>query len=216
MTNDDLKRFYEENSIPEKRHDFVRYDDKGNVKVSDNPGAKDAVNRDFIEREIGAVEGNEILMSILADTSPITHSQEGFIVTYHNGGELLIPFKGSDDIVLDVSEDGQYIVARLDNTLKLQEINFSSENGMYVSNKVFEPEQHVHLLFEIETEGTHSGTDFVLHPYNSSVCHTTFTLLIGGQFVNGFAYLDETNRIRISFQENLFVTNIVAHYQIIV
>lgn len=216
MTNDDLKRFYPLNATPEKNKDFVRYDENNNVAVGDNPGPKHAVNRDFVERELAAVEGGEIIMSILADETPIAQSQEGFIITYHNGGELLVPIKGSEHVILDISEDGQHIVARLDQDYVLQDTSFTIDGGMYVSSTIFPADTHVQLLFEIETEGTHSGADFVLHPYNSSICHTTFRLLVGGQYIDGFAYLDENNHARISFSQPIDLTDIIAHYKLVV
>ena len=34
MTNDDLKRFYPENAVPEMKKDFVRYNEDGTVTVT--------------------------------------------------------------------------------------------------------------------------------------------------------------------------------------
>lgn len=215
MTNDDLKRFYETNATPEKNKDVVRYDENGNINVGNRPGAHQAISKGEVEQMIAAFEAGEINMDILADASAIVQSQEGFIIQYYNGGTLLLPLEGSQDIILDVSEDGTKIIAKLDETLKLAELPLTEASaGMYISTLELK-EGHVQVLFEVETEGTHAGADFILHPYNSAICYTTFNLLIGGQFVNGFAYINESGKVNISLPQGITATEILAHYRII-
>lgn len=50
MTNEDLKRLYDTNHVSQMNKDFVRYDTQGNIKVSDNPSNKDAINKDTAEQ----------------------------------------------------------------------------------------------------------------------------------------------------------------------
>lgn len=59
MTNEDLKRFYNNNPI-DNPEDFVRYDKNINIKVADNPTAKDAVNKDYVDKQIAAIEAGNI------------------------------------------------------------------------------------------------------------------------------------------------------------
>lgn len=72
--------------------------------------------------------------------------------------------------------------------------------------KVFKSSQavgnnHVHVLFEIETGGAHYGCDFDLHPYNSSECIVAIRMLIGGSYVDGSAYLDSASHVVVDMSK---------------
>ena len=40
MYNDDLKRFYQQNAVPERKDDFVRYDSNKRIQSADDINAK--------------------------------------------------------------------------------------------------------------------------------------------------------------------------------
>lgn len=57
MTNDDLKRFYPQNSVPEKRNDFVRYDENGQIPGAGGGGSAE-VKHITISATEQATQGN--------------------------------------------------------------------------------------------------------------------------------------------------------------
>lgn len=89
---------------------------------------------------------------------------------------------------------------------KLETLSLTQANSMLISDKRFN--QHVQILLEFETGGMHYGADFILHPYDTSIC------LVSYNFVGhtGTAYLDEYGRVNISIPDGLSLTNVKAHY----
>lgn len=67
---------------------------------------------------------------------------------------------------------------------------------------------HILVLIEFDTEGVHYGADFVLHPYDGSMC------LVSYRFLNydGTAFLDENGLVNVNIPDGLAFTNVKAHY----
>ena len=52
MTNDDLKRFYQTNAVPEKKVDFVRYDKSGKIQSKDPVNPTDVVTLQYFQQHV--------------------------------------------------------------------------------------------------------------------------------------------------------------------
>lgn len=59
------------------------------------------------------------------------------------------------------------------------------------------PNEHIHVLFELETSGAHYGCDFDLHPYNSSECIVASRMIIGGTYVDVNAYISSDFKVTV-------------------
>lgn len=86
------------------------------------------------------------------------------------------------------------------------DLTLNQTGTMLVSNQTFTG--HVHTMVEFETDGMHYGADFVLHPYDSSICLVSFSF---GTY-SSTAYLGEDGKINIAIPSGLTVTNVKAHF----
>lgn len=92
----------------------------------------------------------------------------------------------------------------------LVDLALFQENSTLTSNEKFN-NKHVLVLVEYETDGVHYGASVNLHPYNGSICLSSY--LIGQQILTG--YIDEEGHIVLSIPQNITPTNIKAHYIIL-
>lgn len=88
-------------------------------------------------------------------------------------------------------------------------LSLTQENNTLHSTETFKG-KHVHVLIEYETDGVHHGSSVDLHPYNNSICLSSF--LIGQDILTG--YIDEEGHIVLSVPSGLTLTDIHAHYVI--
>lgn len=93
---------------------------------------------------------------------------------------------------------------------KLSSLTLSEDTSGYISEETFT--NHVRVLIEIDTESTHAGTDIILHPYGVSECFVAFTLLLGVEYVNSYAFLDKDGKVHIAIPEGVTPTAITGHY----
>lgn len=264
MTNEDLKRFYENNGDADIANDFVRYDADGRIQAVSPDANHDVATKAYVDNAVAAAQSGETAdyahvhdFTELAAATPVATVDNGIELHYDNDGKILIPIEGSDDIVVDIDEQNKAIAIHLDTSvvnklhehanktvldsftardkanidnaiqlasiataqlsaMDLHDLQLVETDGYFDSAETMPQDKHIHVLFELETAGTHAGADFVLHPYNSSVCNVCFTLLVGGEYVNGFACIDETNKVHISFANvTTSITNVIAHYRVL-
>lgn len=109
----------------------------------------------------------------------------------------------SNGTVLVYNDGTIYVTDGLD---LIQELSLSQSGSVLTSLETFNT--HVQIMVEFETEGMHYGVDFVLHPYDSSIC------LVSYNFVGhtGTAYLDENGYVVINVPDSLTFTNIKGHF----
>lgn len=109
----------------------------------------------------------------------------------------------SGGITLTYDNGTIYVTDSLD---LIQELSLSQSGSVLTSLETFNT--HVQIMVEFETEGMHYGVDFVLHPYDSSIC------LVSYNFVGhtGTAYLDENGYVVINVPDSLTFTNIKGHF----
>ena len=67
---------------------------------------------------------------------------------------------------------------------------------------------HVRVMIEFETDGMHYGSDFILHPYDTSICLVSYNFVAH----TGTAYLDDNGHIQINIPDNLTFTNVKGHF----
>ena len=85
-------------------------------------------------------------------------------------------------------------------------MTLNQSGSILKSNQTFTG--HIHTMVEFETDGMHYGADFVLHPFDTSICIVSFSF---GTYTST-AYLDESGYINISIPSGLSVTNVKAHF----
>lgn len=100
--------------------------------------------------------------------------------------------------------DPNHIYITTDNVL--QDLTLIQSNMMLISEE--EITGHVHVMLEFETNGVHYGTDFILHPYDTSICLVSFRF----NNYDSSAYLDDSGKINIIIPDGLTFTNVKAHY----
>lgn len=88
----------------------------------------------------------------------------------------------------------------------LSELTLTESGTMLISDTAFT--SHIHVMIEFETDGVHYGADFILHPYDTSICLVSYRFAT----YDGTAYLDEAGRVNISIPSGLTFTNVKAHY----
>ena len=98
-------------------------------------------------------------------------------------------------------------------SLDYRELHLSKNADGYVSTENFT--YHVHIALEIDTNGIHTGADFVLHPYDISPCFVPFTLLANGNYVNGHGYMTDDGKVHIVIPQTISATTIKALYKTI-
>lgn len=91
----------------------------------------------------------------------------------------------------------------------LGDLRLEQENNTLISYDEF-PNQHIYVLVEFETDGVHYGTSVDLHPYNGSICLSSY--IIGSTIYTG--YIDEEGHIVLTIPSGMNLTNIEAHYYI--
>lgn len=89
----------------------------------------------------------------------------------------------------------------------LLDLELQQEGNTLKSVDTF-PGCHVHILVEYETNGIHYGTSADLHPYNGSICLSSY--IIGADILT--CYIDETGHIVLSIPNNMTLINMQAHY----
>ena len=89
---------------------------------------------------------------------------------------------------------------------------FPSADG-YESAEIFN--SHVHISVEIDTNITHTGADFVLHPYDVVPCLVPFLVMGNGEYVYSHAYLTENGKVHIVVPPGIELTDIKAVYKIL-
>lgn len=93
--------------------------------------------------------------------------------------------------------------------LKLGHLPLVQENNTLTSTKTFN-NKHIKVLVEYETNGVHYGASVDLHPYNGSICLSSY--LIGSDVLTG--YIDEEGHVVLAIPSGITPTNIDAHYLI--
>lgn len=109
----------------------------------------------------------------------------------------------SNGQIINYSDGTIYITDELEisNSLTL------TQTGAVVkSSELFN--RHILIALEFETDGMHYGADFILHPYDSSICLVQYSFT--GH--TGTAYLDEAGHITINVPDGLTFTNIKGHF----
>lgn len=227
MTNDDLKRFYPENSTPERNKDFVRYDKQGNIKVGIPVNPHDAASKQFVEEAIAGGGNPEALINfdVLSTTQPssIVSTEDGFIVSYDNDGSILLPVSGTDDIIIDVDEDNKKIHFHLDANLQsklsrmlVQPVSRPAET-MYVGidetgSQVLIPESNyvdINGLAFQHTDGTNLPT------FDIATANTIYDSVIEGSknqlkwsYGNIISYIEVND---VSFDGSTYSIHIIYH-----
>ena len=92
----------------------------------------------------------------------------------------------------------------------IEDLTLTIANSVISSAEKFT--HHVHVMIEFETDGVHGGTDFILHPFDTSICFVTYDILVNGQLYSSQAYLDEAGNIKINVPAGLTFTNTKGHY----
>lgn len=158
-------------------------------------------SKDFAR--LGDIDGGETEGKTIVSFDSISHHQEG------DETITLVRATFSDGTTHDFD-------IHTKNGSSLDDLELIVDGNYVTSKDAFPAGAHLHVLFEVETAGAHAGADFVLHPYNGSVCNVCFRLLINGEFVDGFANLNEINKVHISFNGlPSAITNVTAHYTIL-
>lgn len=88
----------------------------------------------------------------------------------------------------------------------LQELTLTQSNSMLISQKTFT--KHIQVMIEFETDGVHYGADFILHPYDTSICLVSYRFAT----YDGTAYIAENGTVNISIPSGLTFSNVKAHY----
>lgn len=88
----------------------------------------------------------------------------------------------------------------------LQELTLTQSNSMLISQKTFT--KHIQVMIEFETDGVHYGADFILHPYDTSICLVSYRF----STYDGTAYIAENGTVNISIPSGLTFSNVKAHY----
>lgn len=92
----------------------------------------------------------------------------------------------------------------------IEDLTLTIANSVISSAETFT--HHVHVMLEFETDGVHGGTDFILHPFDTSICFVTYDILVNGQLYSSQAYLDEAGNIKINVPTGLTFANAKGHY----
>lgn len=88
----------------------------------------------------------------------------------------------------------------------LPELTLTQSNSMLISQKTFT--KHIQVMIEFETDGVHYGADFILHPYDTSICLVSYRFAT----YDGTAYIAENGTVNISIPSGLTFSNVKAHY----
>lgn len=118
--------------------------------------------------------------------------------------------KGSEHIVVDISEDGHTLQVRLDKAVsdyvQLKEIDEADitvtgdvEGGAVVTTPAnyFDPDATHHVILELETAGTHASASLDVCAYNGDVCFATAQINIGGTLETVQAAIQQDGSITI-------------------
>ena len=113
----------------------------------------------------------------------------------------------------DLRLHGDFIVG--DKTVQLfgKPLSLSPSADGYESAEIFN--SHVHISVEIDTDITHTGADFVLHPYEVVPCLVPFLVMVNGEYVYSHAYLTENGKVHIVVPSSIELTNIKAVYKVL-
>lgn len=114
------------------------------------------------------------------------------------------------DALIEKDLDTIYYITDVDKVSLINDLSLYTTGSVISSAKTFT--KHVHVMLEFETDGVHGGTDFVLHPYDTSICFVTYDVLINGQLYSAQAYLDDSGYVRINIPNGLTFTNVNGHY----
>lgn len=125
MTNEDLKRFYENNGDADTTNDFVRYDANGRIQVVSPEANHDVATKAYVDTAVSAAlsgeEGDYAHIhdfTELTKVTPLATVENGIELHFDNDGKILIPIEGTDDIIVDVDETNKKINVHLDATVR--------------------------------------------------------------------------------------------------
>ena len=114
---------------------------------------------------------------------------------------LPAPTSSDSGKILSVNVSGEYYLKQ-----PLQPLTLTQSGTALVSTETFTT--HVRVMVEFESSGVHYGADFILHPYDSSVCIVNFYVAN----TLSTAYIDTDGTINIAVPSGMTATNITAHY----
>lgn len=121
MTNEDLKRFYENNGDADITNDFVRYDANGRIQVVSPEANHDVATKAYVDNAVAAAQAGEDGdyahvhdFTELTKVTPLATVDAGIELHYDNDGKILIPIEGTDDIIVDVDETNKKINIHID------------------------------------------------------------------------------------------------------
>lgn len=125
MTNEDLKRFYENNGDADITNDFVRYDTNGRIQAVSPEANHDVATKAYVDNAVAAAESGEDGdyahvhdFTELTKVTPLATVDQGIELHYDNDGKILIPIEGTDDVIVDVDETNKKINIHLDATVR--------------------------------------------------------------------------------------------------
>lgn len=185
---------------------FVAYE-SGEALLFGNYYTKDEIDTLFEER----------VADVKIDESSITKNINGQIQTIgtidQNTGNTNKEWTGTQaeyDAIVEIDPDTIYYITDVDKISLINDLSLYITGSVISSAKTFV--KHVHIMLEFETDGVHGGTDFVLHPYDTSICFVTYDVLINGQLYSAQAYLDDGGYVRVNIPNGLTFTNVKGHY----
>lgn len=89
----------------------------------------------------------------------------------------------------------EYIIpTKVDDSKIMHDVSQSSTIVSVVAG-VLDRDVAYRIYFEVESEGTHFGADFVVFAYNGANCLTPFSMNISGQVKQCFAHLDNQGKL---------------------
>lgn len=151
------------------------------------------------------------------DNSSITKNGSGQIQTTgvidQNTGNANKEWTGTQaqyDALVKKDPDMLYYITDGKSLPSINNLTLTVANSVISSDEKFT--HHVHVMLEFETDGVHGGTDFILHPFDTSICFVTYDILVNGQLYSSQAYLDEAGNIKINVPTGLTFTNVKGHY----
>lgn len=185
---------------------FIAYE-SGEALLFGNYYTKDEIDVLFEER----------VADVKIDELSITKNDSGQIQTTgvidQNTGNTNKEWTGTQaeyDALIEKDLDTIYYITDVDKISSINDLSLYITGSVISSAKTFT--KHVHVMLEFETDGVHGGTDFVLHPYDTSICFVTYDVLINGQLYSAQAYLDDSGYVRINIPNGLTFTNVNGHY----
>lgn len=165
----------------------------------------------------GAVFNALANADVQIDNSSITKNDSGQIQTTgiidQNTGNTNKEWTGTQaqyDALVEKDPDTLYYITDGKSLPAIEDLTLTITNSVISSAETFT--HHVHVMLEFETDGVHGGTDFILHPFDTSICFVTYDILVNGQLYSSQAYLDEAGNIKINVPAGLTFTNAKGHY----